>query len=73
MYAWEPSFSQRVKGVRKDEMFCVRRQAFILGAIDVTIVCAPYLVRHAIIIFFLLWLFFFFQHFASHSHLAFNV
>ena len=53
MYAWEPSFRESVKEIRNSELSYVKKQAYASAAIDVTWLCAPYLVSHLPIYFLL--------------------
>ena len=50
MYAWEPSFSEKVGKIRNQELKCVEKMAWLNGIVGVTWFCTPYLVRENIIL-----------------------
>ena len=46
MYAWEPSYTNKVDNVREREMHYIRRQGFIQAVIDCLFMCTTYLVSN---------------------------
>ena len=45
LYAWEPSFSEKVEGIREDELRLLRKSAYLQAISTFTWVCTPFLVR----------------------------
>ncbi|XP_073739846.1 ATP-binding cassette sub-family C member 3 isoform X5 [Callorhinus ursinus] len=44
LYAWEPSFSEKVEGIREDELQLLRKSAYLQAISTFTWVCTPFLV-----------------------------
>lgn len=45
LYAWEPSFLEKVEGIREDELRLLRKSAYLQAISTFTWVCTPVLVR----------------------------
>lgn len=45
LYAWEPSFLEKVEGIREDELRLLRKSAYLQAISTFTWVCTPFLVR----------------------------
>uniref|UniRef100_A0A452UGF7 Multidrug resistance-associated protein 1 n=1 Tax=Ursus maritimus TaxID=29073 RepID=A0A452UGF7_URSMA len=44
LYTWEPSFSEKVEGIREDELRLLRKSAYLQAISTFTWVCTPFLV-----------------------------
>ena len=45
MYAWEPSYSQRVEDIREDELKTIQKGAWISAVVGLTWFSLPYMVN----------------------------
>jgi hypothetical protein len=49
MYAWEPSFEEKVKKIRNEELVLLRKVAWLQGGTTFCWILAPYLVSKTIL------------------------
>ena len=47
LYAWEPSFIERINEIREEELIVLKKAAYYQAASNFTLVCAPYVVMLA--------------------------
>ena len=50
MYAWEPSYINKVTSIREKELNYIERQGFIGAMIDCMFLCTSYLVSYSLVL-----------------------